>query len=112
MRADTVLGLRWLLSLLRTYHPRAAQLLAPPQVRELLAKGAKIEAVDKDGKTALHLAAWSGHVAVVREPPGPGVWSATGIQLRIWDPQRSRVLVSLVDAMVGLRWLLSLLRTC
>ena len=36
---------------------------APPQVRELLAKGANIEAVDYDGRTALHDA---GNDAVVR----------------------------------------------
>ena len=47
-------------------------------MRELLAKGANIEAVNNDdwtvtyGGTALHLAADSGHEAVVREPPGPG----------------------------------------
>ena len=41
-------------------------------MRELLAKGAKIEAVDKDGKTALIFALSNGHMAVVREPPGPG----------------------------------------
>ena len=55
----------------------------PAQVRELLAKGANIEAVDKYGKTALHLAARRGHDAVVRERPGPGDRRATGSQLRV-----------------------------
>ena len=84
-RVDTVLGLQWLPRLLCTYQPYDPQLAAPTQVRELLAKGAKIEAVCKydikdvfgrtsikDSWTALHLAAKKGHVAVVREPPGPG----------------------------------------
>ena len=56
---------------------------APPQVRELLAKGANTEAVDEYGETALHFAAESGHDAVVRERPGPGCRRATGIQLRV-----------------------------
>ena len=67
-RVDTVVGLRSLLSFashtpssFATPSPRA-----PPQVRELLAKGANIEAVDKDGRTALHNAASRGHDAVVR----------------------------------------------
>ena len=53
-------------------------------MRELLAKGANPDAVDKCGNTALHIAALHGHEAVVREPPGPGARRATGIQIRIW----------------------------
>ena len=67
---DTVVGLRWLLSLLRTEQPCDAQPPAPAQVKELLAKGAKLEAVDFRPWTALHYAAHQGHVAVVRGPPG------------------------------------------
>ena len=52
-------------------------------MRELLAKGANIEAVNKNGETALHVAADNGHDAVVRELPGPGDRRATGIQLRV-----------------------------
>ena len=40
---------------------------APPQVGELLAKGAKIEAGKKDGHTALHFAADRGHTGLIRE---------------------------------------------
>ena len=35
-------------------------------MRELLEQGANAEAVDKDGNTALHLAAKNGHDAVIR----------------------------------------------
>ena len=52
-------------------------------MRELLAKGANIEAVDEFGMTALHVAAESFYDAVVRERPGPGDRRATGIQLRV-----------------------------
>ena len=111
-RVETVVGLRWLLSLLRTEQPCDAQPPAPAQVKELLAKGANTEAVDFKGKTALHYAARSGHDAVVREPPGPrrseGHWDPSPSE----GPPRSRGRASRVDAVVGLRWLLSLLRTC
>ena len=68
-RVGKVVCLRWLLRLLRTYQPCDAQPTAPPQVSELLEKGAKIEAVDKEevGWTALHLAAVRNDVAAVRK---------------------------------------------
>ena len=69
---NTVLGFRWLLSLLRTEQPCDAQPAVLAQVTELLAKGANKEAVEKDGKNALHAAAKAGHAAVVRELPGQG----------------------------------------
>ena len=60
-------------SFLRTYPPGDAEPTAPPQVRDLLAKGADIEAVaEKGGCTALHVAAMIGREAVVREPSGRG----------------------------------------
>ena len=77
------MGLLWLLRVLRTSQPCAAQPTVVAQVRELVAKGANTEAVDEDGLTALHTAALSGHDAVVREPPRPGGRRATGIQLRV-----------------------------
>ena len=53
----------WKLSMLRTCQPCDGQPPGPAQVRELLAKGANTEAVDKDGLTALYLAALNGHEA-------------------------------------------------
>ena len=50
-------------------------------MRELLAKGANTEAVDKYGMTALHLAAGKGYVASVREAPGEGRGGGTGVEL-------------------------------
>ena len=87
-----MVGLRWLLSLLRTCRPCDAQRTVLAQVRELLDKGANIEAVV--GSTALNIAAEKGYDAVVREPPGPGRREGQ------WDPnpnfrsQRSRGFVS------------------
>ena len=80
---DTVVGQRWLLSLLRTEQPCDAQPAVLAQVSELLAKGANFKAVNQNSRTALHIAAFYGHEAVVREPPGPGARRATGIQIRI-----------------------------
>ena len=37
-----------------------------PEVQRLLAKGAEVNAKDKEGKTALMMASWNGHVEVVR----------------------------------------------
>ena len=59
-------------------------------VRELLAKGANIEAVDHDGRTALQIAAEEGHGAVVRELPGQLRAGLVGSSSELMPQQRCR----------------------
>ena len=72
------MGLRSLL-----IQPCDAQIRVPPEVRKLLAKGAKVEAVNKDGTTALHIAANRGHHVVVRAHSWPKARRASGISIQI-----------------------------
>ena len=51
----------------------------PPQVKVLLEQGAKINAVNKQGDTAVDLAMARGHDAVVRVDSGFGARRATGM---------------------------------